>query len=70
MALAVLRVFVLCQVHDELLFEVSGRHLPAAAACVRVVMESASATWGLKVRLPVKLSVGPSWGQLQECDDH
>lgn len=58
------------QVHDELLFEVSERHLAAAASQVRRVMEAASQTWGLKVRLPVKLSVGPSWGELQEYEDH
>eukprot|EP00878_Enallax_costatus_P017338 GHUV01018210.1.p1 GENE.GHUV01018210.1~~GHUV01018210.1.p1 ORF type:complete len:407 (+),score=127.89 GHUV01018210.1:1266-2486(+) len=61
---------LLLQVHDELLFEVSERHLAAAAACVRRVMEAASQTWGLKVRLPVKLSVGPSWGQLEESVYH
>lgn len=53
------------QIHDELLFEVSESCLPAAALLVRNVMESAAEVWGLSVPLPVKLSVGPSWGELQ-----
>jgi DNA polymerase theta len=53
-------------VHDELLFEVKESYVQAAAALVRGVMEDASAVWGLRVALPVKVSVGPSWGQLQE----
>lgn len=56
------------QVHDELLFEVCEASLPQAAALVRDVMEGAAGVWGVRVPLPVKLSVGPSWGQLQEYD--
>lgn len=58
--------FCLLQVHDELLFEVEGSNVPAAAALVRSVMEDAAEVWGLRVALPVKVSVGPSWGQLRE----
>jgi DNA polymerase I-like protein with 3'-5' exonuclease and polymerase domains len=54
------------QVHDELLFEVRGGHVAAAAALVQRAMEDAAAVWALKVALPVKVSVGSSWGQLQE----
>jgi len=54
------------QVHDELLFEVSVDLLAEGARLIRGVMEAASQVWGLRVLLPVKLSVGPSWGQLQE----
>lgn len=54
------------QVHDELLFEVQAPYLDAAAALVRSVMEDAAAVWGLRVSLPVKVSVGPDWGHLQE----
>lgn len=57
------------QVHDELLFEVEGSHVPSAAALVRTVMEDAAVVWGLRVALPVKVSVGPSWGQLREYVD-
>eukprot|EP00882_Tetradesmus_deserticola_P034371 GHRQ01039402.1.p3 GENE.GHRQ01039402.1~~GHRQ01039402.1.p3 ORF type:complete len:100 (+),score=32.17 GHRQ01039402.1:43-300(+) len=56
----------LAQVHDELLLEVEEAHLPQVAALVRSVMEGAAGTWGVRVPLPAKLSVGPSWGQLQE----
>lgn len=59
---------LLLQVHDELLFEVSEVQLPQVAALVRAVMEGAAGVWGVRVPLPVKLSVGPSWGQLQAYD--
>ncbi|GFR45959.1 hypothetical protein Agub_g7428, partial [Astrephomene gubernaculifera] len=52
-------------VHDELVLEVAAEQLPAVAALVRGVLEGEVA---LAVPLPVKLSVGPSWGQLQEYD--
>jgi hypothetical protein len=54
------------QVHDELLFEVAQPHLQQVASLVRGVMEGAGQAWGLSVALPVKLAVGPSWGQLQD----
>lgn len=54
------------QVHDELLFEVREGHVAAAASLVQRAMEDAAAVWALKVSLPVKVSVGSSWGQLQE----
>lgn len=54
------------QVHDELLFEVESSRVAAAAGLIRGVMEDAAAVWGLRVSLPVKVSVGPSWGQLSE----
>jgi DNA polymerase I-like protein with 3'-5' exonuclease and polymerase domains len=62
------RSLSLVQVHDELLFEVSEAQLPHVAALVRAVMEGAAGIWGVRVPLPVKLSVGPSWGQLQAYD--
>jgi DNA polymerase I-like protein with 3'-5' exonuclease and polymerase domains len=52
-------------VHDELVFEVEEAALPAAAALIRRVMEGAAGAWRLSVSLPVKLRVGPSWGQLE-----
>jgi DNA polymerase theta len=52
------------QVHDELLFEVSSSQLACVAAVVRRVMEGTAAVWGIQLPLPVKVSVGPSWGQL------
>lgn len=57
------------QVHDELLFEVSAGAVDEVCSLVRRVMEGARQAWGLSVALPVKLGVGPSWGQLQEFDE-
>ena len=50
------------QIHDELLLEVEKEALPEAAALVKECMEGAAE---LSVPMPVKLHVGPSWGQLQ-----
>ena len=50
------------QIHDELLLEVEKEALPEAAALVKDCMEGAVK---LSVPMPVKLHVGPSWGQLQ-----
>jgi DNA polymerase theta len=58
-------VRLVLQVHDELLFEVDSAVLPAAARVVRETMEAAAGTWRLSVPLPVKLSAGPSWGELE-----
>lgn len=64
------RVRLVAQIHDELLFEVSvGADVPQAAAVVRQAMESVCFTGPeclrLKAKLPVKVTAGPSWGQLQ-----
>lgn len=50
------------QIHDELLLEVEKEALQEAAALVKECMEGAAE---LSVPMPVKLHVGPSWGQLQ-----
>ena len=57
------------QVHDEIVFLVRETHLPAAAKLVRDTMQGAAEVpgmWSLPVTLPVKLQVGPSWGELTE----
>lgn len=51
------------QVHDELLFEVKTGHEARVAAHMQEVMSSA---WELRVPFPVKVSLGPSWGELSE----
>lgn len=48
--------------HDELIFEVRPSDVLRVAEVVRECMEGAVA---LRVPLQVKLSVGPSWGELQ-----
>lgn len=50
-------------VHDELVFEVAASRASELAAAVRSVMERVVR---LHVPMPVKVSVGPSWGEMQE----
>lgn len=50
------------QIHDELLLEVDREVLPEVCALVRECMEGAAS---LSVPMRVKLSIGPSWGQLE-----
>ena len=59
------------QIHDELLFLVRTARLPEVARLVRDVMQGSSSAvglWDLSVALPVKMQVGPSWGELNEYD--
>lgn len=55
--------WLLLQLHDELIFEVSGDDVVQAAQVVRGGMEGAVA---LEVPTPVRLKVGASWGTLHE----
>ena len=50
------------QIHDELLLEVDKEVLPEVCRLVKECMEGAAS---LSVPMRVKLSVGPSWGQLE-----
>ena len=52
------------QVHDELLFEVNEIVAADAVRAIRRVMERAGA--GLRVPLPVRVSVGYNWAKLEE----
>lgn len=57
------------QIHDELLFLVREDALPRATAVIRGAMQSvtnADDLWTLSVSMPVKVQVGPSWGELEE----
>jgi len=51
------------QLHDELIYEVSGEDVVQAALIVREGMEGAVK---FSVPLPVRLKVGATWGALQE----
>ena len=51
------------QLHDELIYEVSGEDVVQAALIVREGMEGALK---FSVPLPVRLKVGATWGSLQE----
>ena len=54
---------LLLQIHDELIFEVSSRHLVDLA---RLVRDEMSGVYQLRVPLKVDLSAGPNWAQTQE----
>ncbi len=53
---------LLIQIHDELLFEVKKEDLKALCAIVTSKLENVVK---LSVSLPVKTTVGESWGSLQ-----
>ncbi len=55
-------IVVALQVHDELLFEVKSSVLQQACLLIKSCMENAVT---LSVPFPVKLRVGPSWGELE-----
>ena len=52
--------------HDELLLEVDAAAVRQVAQIVRECMEGAVS---LRVPFPVKIKVGPSWGELQPFED-
>jgi DNA polymerase-1 len=56
---------MLLQIHDELVFEVDGRHLPELA---RLVAEEMSGVYPLSVPLKVDLEAGPNWADTQPID--
>jgi replicative superfamily II helicase/DNA polymerase I-like protein with 3'-5' exonuclease and polymerase domains len=54
---------MLLQIHDELLFEVEEKHLKQVLRIIKECMEGAKK---LLVPIPVRMSVGRSWGELKE----
>lgn len=57
--------FVVLQLHDELILEVSEMDLHRVAAMMKKEMETAMK---LSVVLPVKLKAGPSWGSMTSLE--
>ena len=57
--------FFILQLHDELIYEVNRHNVKCVANIVRTNMEHAMK---LHVVMPVKVSVGPTWGKLEEVD--
>ena len=55
--------WLVLQLHDELMYEVSGEEVVRAAAVVKRGMEAAMA---LAVPTPVRVKVGANWGELQD----
>jgi len=52
--------------HDEVVLEVDAGWVAAVSASVRVAMEGVAAAFGLRVPLPVRMSVGRAWGEMME----
>ena len=57
------RIRLVAQIHDELLFEVDESYVDEASDAIRLCMERAMT---LSVPCPVKIAIGPSWGELEE----
>ena len=55
--------WLILQLHDELIYEVSGEEILQAAMMVKEGMEQAL---DLSVPTPVRIKVGTSWGELQD----
>ncbi|XP_067676390.1 DNA polymerase theta-like [Haliotis asinina] len=55
--------FLVLQLHDELIYEVSQGEVTLAGQVIQQHMESATK---LSVKLPVKVKAGASWGTLEE----
>ena len=55
--------WLVLQLHDELIYEVSGEEVLQAARIVKEGMEKAM---DLSVPTPVRIKVGTSWGELQD----
>ena len=52
---------LIAQIHDEMLFEVHEAHAADARAIIKHEMEN---VWIAKLRLPVSVTVGPSWADM------
>ncbi|ELT96621.1 hypothetical protein CAPTEDRAFT_226809 [Capitella teleta] len=55
--------YFILQLHDELIYEVNAQHVSQVATVVKDAMETALT---LDVKLPVKVKVGPSWGNMND----
>lgn len=55
--------YLVLQLHDELIYEVSKQHVAIVTEIVRHCMENARE---LPVKMPVKVKVGPTWGTLSD----
>lgn len=57
--------FLVLQLHDELIYEVSQEDAAQVAGVIKETMEKATS---LRVKLPVKVKLGSSWGRLKELE--
>ncbi|XP_075973097.1 DNA polymerase nu-like [Anticarsia gemmatalis] len=54
------------QIHDELVWEVRDEHIPVAAGIIKRVMEGCGRQFGMSISLPVAISVGKNWGEMED----
>ncbi|KAM3956953.1 DNA polymerase nu [Aphomia sociella] len=59
---------LLLQIHDELVWEVAHAQLHIAAGIIKDAMENCGFECGLPARLPVAMSVGRNWGDMEHLD--
>jgi len=57
-----IKLAMLLQIHDELIFEAPGEEIPRLA---RLVAEEMTGVWKLDVPLKVDLQAGPNWAELE-----
>ncbi|XP_021338869.1 DNA polymerase theta-like isoform X1 [Mizuhopecten yessoensis] len=57
--------YLVLQLHDELIYEVSCADVTEAAKIIKHEMEHAMT---MSVLMPVKVKVGPSWGKLEDIE--
>jgi DNA polymerase theta len=56
------------QLHDELVLEVDLGWVREVGSAVRDAMEGVAGVFGLRVPLPVRVSVGRAWGEMEKVD--
>ena len=61
--------FLVLHLHDEVIYEVRKEHSRIASDIVRTCMERVKRGI-LKVKLPVKLKIGASWGDMNDLDSN
>ena len=57
--------YLILQLHDELIYETSQRRAMDIARLIKIKMENAMK---MTVHFPVKVKMGPSWGQLEDVE--
>ena len=57
--------YLVLQLHDELIYETNERSALDIARLIKHKMENALE---MTVRFPVKVKMGPTWGQLEDLE--
>ena len=53
-------------IHDEMVWQIHGSHLEMAATVVKQSLESCGEVLKMKMETKVKISVGDTWGELED----